>query len=546
MTRRDFVTQTSAAYAGLSAWGLLPAAPAPAFALPPNGIRDEKTGGAPEQRRVLILGAGLAGMTTAYELGKLGYDCTVLEARSRSGGRVWTIRGGTTETETGEAPAQTSGFADGLYFNGGAARIPHHHQLTMHYCRELGVPLEMFNGNNEAAYLYNGQSGSGGSGPLANRRMRIREYHNDMRGYTTELLAKALDQGALDQQLTKEDIEKLVDFLKNEGDLNTAHLYKGTNRRGYKSELGNALLGNTLSHDASPGAGATPGELTDPYGLTDLLRSGFMQPVFYNVGDYVYEQQTTLMQPIGGMDALPKALEKKLTGKILFNAPVTELRKTETGVRVVFEQEGKPVEMTTEFCVCTLPLPILKKLTSDLSSVVKRAADFVPYIKTGKIGLQFGRRFWEEDDHIYGGISRTNLDINQIWYPSFGFQGKKGVLIGYYNFYGRAEAVGAMTVAEREKLALTQGANIHPQYPSEFENSFSLAWQRIPYSEGGWATYDDATRRKYYPALLEPDGNIYLAGEHTTYLTAWMAGAFTSARRTVEAIHARVGQYTKN
>ena len=536
MTRRDFVSRTSAAYAGLSAWGLLPAAPAPAFTLPPNGIRDGKTGGTPERRRVIILGAGLAGMTTAYELGKLDYDCTVLEARSRSGGRVWTIRGGTTETEIG-GPAQTSVFASGQYFNGGAARIPHHHQLTMHYCRELGVPLEMFNGNNEAAYLYNGQaSNSGGSGPLANRRMRIREYHNDMRGYTTELLTKALDQGALDQQLTKEDVEKLIDFLKNEGDLNTAHLYKGTNRRGYKSG----------PYDGSPGAGATPGELTDPYGLTDLLRSGFMQPVFYNVGDYVYEQQTTLMQPVGGMDALPKALEKKLTGKILFNAPVTELRKTDTGVRVVFEQEGKPVEMTAEFCVCTLPLPILKQLTSDLSGGVRRAADFVPYIKTGKIGLQFGRRFWEEDDHIYGGISRTNLDINQIWYPSFGFQGKKGVLIGYYNFYGRAEAVGAMTVAEREKLALTQGVNIHPQYPSEFENSFSLAWHRIPYSEGGWATYDDATRRKYYPALLEPDGNIYLAGEHTTYLTAWMAGAFTSARRTVEAIHARVGQYTKN
>ena len=57
-----------------------------------------------------------------------------------------------------------------------------------------------------------------------------------MRGYTAELLAKALDQSALDQQLTKEDVEKLVDFLKNEGDLNTAHLYKGTNRRGYKDK----------------------------------------------------------------------------------------------------------------------------------------------------------------------------------------------------------------------------------------------------------------------------------------------------------------------
>ncbi len=515
MTRREFINQTSAATAGLTAWGLLPSAPVAGFTLP-AGVT------AAAGRKVVILGAGLAGMTTAYELGKLGYDCTVLEARSRAGGRVWTIRGGTTEQEIGGA-VQTCQFAQGLYVNGGAARIPHHHQLTLHYCQELGVPLELFNGNNEAAYLFNDKA----QGPLASRRMRIKEYHNDMRGYTTELLAKALDQHTLDQELTKEDVERLIDFLKNEGDLNTAHLYKGTNRRGYKPH-------------AEPGAGPNPGTSTDPYGLTDLLRSGFMQPVFYNVGDYVYEQQTTLMQPVGGMDAIPRALEKKLAGKIRFNAPVQQLRKTETGVTVVYLAAGRPTELVADFCVCTLPLPVLRNLDTNLSGPVKRAADFVPYIKTGKIGLQFNRRFWEEDDGIYGGISRTNLDINQIWYPSFGFQSKKGVLIGYYNFYSRAEAVGALSLPERQKLALAQGRNIHPQYDTAFDNSFSLAWHRIPYSEGGWATYDEATRRKYYPALLEPDGPVYFAGEHTTYLTAWMAGAFTSARRTVEAIHQRV------
>ena len=528
MTRRDFINSTSASYASLLAWGMLQPAPASALSLPGNGRQNDGKG-----RKVIILGAGLAGMTTAYELGKLGYDCTVLEARSRSGGRVWTIRGGTKETELGGGTNQTCQFGDGLYFNGGAARIPHHHQLTLQYCRELDVPLQIFNGNNEAAYLYNDRpTENTGTDALANKRLRIKEYHNDMRGYTAELLAKALDQSALDRQLTKEDVERLVDFLKNEGDLNTAHLYKGTNRRGYKTK-------------SEPGAGTKPGDMTDPFGLTDLLRSGFMQPVFYNVGDYMYEQQTTLLQPVGGMDAIPKALEKKLAGKIVFNAPVSELRKTENGVRVVYQSAGKPVEISGEFCVCTLPLPMLKNLESDLSGTIKRAADFVPYIKTGKIGLQFKRRFWEEDDWIYGGISRTNMDINQIWYPSYGFQGKKGVLIGYYNFYSRAEAVGAMPVAERERLALTQGVKIHPQYPVEFENSFSLAWHRVPYSGGGWATYDDSTRKKYYPSLMEPDGNIYFAGEHTTYLTAWMAGAFTSAHRTVEAIHARVGEYTK-
>ena len=243
MTRRDFINATSASYASLLAWGLLQPAPANALDLPANGKLTDGKG-----RKVVVLGAGLAGLATAYQLGKLGYDCTVLEARSRAGGRVWTVRGGTKETELGGTP-QTCSFENGLYFNGGAARIPHHHQLTLHYCRELGIPLEIFNGNNEAAYLFN----DGGTGPMANRRIRIKEYHNDMRGYTAELLAKSLDQHALDQELTKEDVEKLIDFLKNEGDLNTAHLYKGTNRRGYKTK-------------GEPGAGPTPGDMADPFG----------------------------------------------------------------------------------------------------------------------------------------------------------------------------------------------------------------------------------------------------------------------------------------
>src|SRR5213592_4471442 len=106
MTRRNFIESTGASYATLLAWGLLKSAPAEAFDLPSNGLKDGKA------RKVVILGAGLAGMTTAYELGKLGYDCTVLEARNRSGGRVWTVRGGTKETESGGGTAQSCQFGE--------------------------------------------------------------------------------------------------------------------------------------------------------------------------------------------------------------------------------------------------------------------------------------------------------------------------------------------------------------------------------------------------------------------------------------------------
>ena len=150
---------------------------------------------------MLILGAGLAGLTTAYELGKVGYDCRVLEARARPGGRVLTVRRGTVSEEDG--PSQTARFDDGLYFNAGPMRISHHHHTTLAYCRELQVPVEVFVADSDSAYLYQTRSST-----LAERRIRLREARADFDGYISELLSKALSQEQLDEQLTSDDREK--------------------------------------------------------------------------------------------------------------------------------------------------------------------------------------------------------------------------------------------------------------------------------------------------------------------------------------------------
>lgn len=104
-------------------------------------------------KHIIVLGAGLAGMATAYELTKLGYQCTILEARSRSGGRCWSVRKDATNTETGNI-TQTANFDEGLYYNAGPSRIPHHHALSLHYCKELKVPLQVYNNVNQAAYYF--------------------------------------------------------------------------------------------------------------------------------------------------------------------------------------------------------------------------------------------------------------------------------------------------------------------------------------------------------------------------------------------------------
>ncbi len=497
------------------ALGMLKPAPAHAFTLEGNG----------NGKKVIILGGGLAGMSTAYELGKLGYNCVILEARNRAGGRCWSISKGTTATET-DQPVQTAQFDGGLYFNAGPSRIPHHHELTMHYCRELGVPIQVYNNVNEASYYF-----AEGKGPLSNKKIPVREIHSDMRGYITELLEKAIDTHGVDLNLTKEDGEKVIEYLRAEGGLDIDKLYKASDRRGFIE---------------NPGAGNKPGKIAEPHKLADIIHSGLLEPDFYNVSEYVHELQMTMFQAVGGMDNIAKALEQKIPGIIQFGAEVTAINNTENGVSINYKTSKGEQQVTGDFCACTIPLSVLSNINHNFSSDVSRAVDYVPYISTSKIGLQFNRRFWEEDEHIFGGITHTNNELTQIFYPSNDYLGKKGTLIGYYNFNDKSDKVSAMNYAQRQQLALSKGSLIHPQYDKEFQSAFSVSWSKTPYSMGGWALYSAENRRILYNALITPEKNVYFTGEHMTYLNAWMAGAFESARKTVTDLHARVtGQRLK-
>lgn len=475
--------------------------------------------------RVIVLGAGMAGMTAAYELQKLGYETPILEARSFAGGRNQSARNGFSLTELGGV-TQRCRFDEGQYINHGPWRIPFHHRSVLHYTKEFGVPLEiMVNENDNGYVLYDDIEG-----PLSGQRVRLMEVKADMRGYTAELLAKAANQDRLDAGLTQEDQERLIDYLVREGALSSEDLvYDGTSRRGYADD---------------PGAGLNPGEPSNPYEFAALLRSG-MGNEFGSQNSFT--QQTTMLEPVGGMDQIAQAFEFEVGRHITYNAEVREIRQTSDGVRVVWEdtQTGETTEVEGDYCICTIPLSVLGNIPSDFESGFQDAIGNVAYTPTGKIGLQFARRFWEEDDHIYGGHSMTNF-FGNISYPSYDYQGEKGVILGYYNFGSTAVEVSNMSPSERTRYALENGARIHPgAYMEEFEEAFSVAWHRVPYSLGGWASWNSDTRANAYPLLNEPDGRVYLAGEHLSYLTGWQAGAVESAWIQIEKLHQRARQEAK-
>ena len=523
LSRRAFLARVGATggatamYGAMEALGMV-ASPATAEALdyvPPRAgdLASSQAG----RTTVAILGAGTAGLTVAYELAKAGYDCRVLESRDRPGGRALTIRRGDRHTDT-DGVTQVSQYDKGQFFNAGPSRIPSHH-ITLDYCRELGVAIEPFINANAQGLYFHENTPTVDHGPLASTAVTHRQAKADWFGYISELLAKAVDQGALDEVLSASDAERVVAFAQSLGGL-TGGRYVGNNRRGYLEP---------------PGAGEQPGVVDGPPPpLSTVLQSRFGDRFAFELG---FDQAMMMWHPVGGMDRISAALADRVgPDRIAYNARVAEIRNTSGGVRIVYHPaSGPPRTLDADFCVATIPPMVLRNIPSNLSAETQAALAVPVGANTGRMGIQFRRRFWEEDLKIFGGVTHTNLDVSGIYYPSYDYFGRKGVVVGYYS-----GAYTDLSVQDRITRAIEQGVKIHgPAYRDEFENAFSVAWPKNPHSLGAWVNWPGG-RGAAYRHLLQPDQNVYFAGDHLSYYTAWQNGAFLSARKVVMDLHERV------
>jgi len=480
--------------------------------------------GDPKGASVLILGAGLAGLVAALELHKIGYKVQVLEYNDRAGGRCWSLRGGDRFTELGGFE-QTCGFDRGLYFNPGPWRIPYHHCGILDYCKRLGVSLEPFIQVNYNAYLH-AQNAFGG------KPQRLRHVLSDFHGSVAELLAKAVSQDKLDQPITAEDKELLLAALRQWGALDANYAYKAgmlsSDRRGYERDPGGGLSGE-----------AVPSE---PLALAEILSSR----VWFRLAlGHIYEHQSTIFQPVGGMDMIAKAFTREVGGLIRYNAKVTAIKQDDNHVSVIYVDArtgGSPMTATADWCLCTIPLSVLDQIDLSVGASMTNAINAVPYGASAKIGLQFKRRFWEEDEQIYGGITYTDLPIWQIGYPntSYGSSGK-GVLLGAYVFDSPyAYEFTALSPEDRLRKAIEYGAQIHPQYKTDYENGIAVGWHRVPWVLGCFGRWTEEARKQHYENLCAIDGRIALAGEHVSNIPAWQEGAVLSSLDAISRLHRQV------
>jgi monoamine oxidase len=497
-----------AVYHAMSALGLL--ASVPAYAGPPALAPGSGRG-----RRVVILGAGIAGLVSALELRKAGYELHVLEARERPGGRVFTVRRGSVVDELDSRQRADWDDDPDLFLDAGAARLPQHHQGILSYARELGVKLEVLSNENRNAWLQAREAFGG-------RPQRNSRVHADSRGLVAELAAKALDRAQLGRPVTLEDMEKLRTFLKDFGALDPDLVYRGSPRAGY-SEL--------------PGGGDHPGKNSAPLDLEQLMNAGFWSQLA-SIAEAPL-QAATMMRPVGGMSKIPEAMARSLGRLITYHAEVTRLRRTTRGARVEWRntRSNERYAIEADDVLVTIQPGLLGRLDQDFSPRVRQALAAPESSPFAKVGFQAKRRFWELDEQIYGGISWTNHSITQIWYPSQGIHAQKGLLVGAYVFRDGEEWAKLLPQA-RIELALEGGELLHPGYRKHVEHGISISWRKARYSSGATTHWSDEARKEHYPVLLEPDGPYFFAGEYLSYINGWQEGALRSAHHTLEQLAA--------
>jgi monoamine oxidase len=474
---------------------------------------------------VLVLGAGLSGMTAAYELRKAGYKVQMLEYNDRPGGRNWSLYGGDSYTEMGGV-TQHIEFDKGLYFNPGPWRIPYHHRGLLYYCKQLNVPLDSFVMVNYNAYVHSTKAFNG-------KPQRYRQIAADFDGYIGELLAKATSQDKLDRAITKDEKDGLLQVLRFWGALDKNYEYK-------KSEAASAMRG----YDVEPGGGLSPLPVdSDPLPMKELFGSGMW---FSAIAGKIYEFQTPLFQATGGMGMIGKAFGRSLGNMIKYNCKVIDIKQDAKGVTATYVDSKKGGAAQTahaDWCVCTIPASVLGQIPMQVGAPMRNAINSLSYDSAFKVGLEFKRRFWEEDDDIYGGITYTDQPIANISYPSNDYHRQGGgVLLGGYIF-GDSPATfkfSALSAQDQIKAALEQGAKIHPQYAKEFKSGVGVAWHRVPWTLGCSGSWSDENRAKNYNNMCAIDGRIVLAGEHCSRLPAWQEGAVLSALDAIGRLHKKV------
>jgi monoamine oxidase len=440
---------------------------------------------APGPNRAIVVGAGLAGLTAAYELRRAGFGVTVLEARDRIGGRVYTVR---------------DPFRAGQHAEAGGEYVDVVHRHVRAFCRQFGLPLQNatrgFAGLDDVVYV-------GGRRERLGRFKTRRSTRDESRFYRLIYeLSRGLDPAdpvGTKPRLDSRSVRWAIDQID-------------------PSERGRFLLEGYVRDDYA----AQPEELS-------LLTYATGEKVYESVPDRDIEK----FRIRGGSSRLPHAFATRLGGDVRLSTPVDAISQSDAGVEV--RAGGHAYE--AEFCVLAAPLPALQNVdlsAARLSTALRGGIAKLEYGRATKTLLQYRSRFWRQEG--FSGDVYSDLPLGATWEATNGQAGRPGILIGY--------AAGANsrrfepeTSAKRARATRAWIGDVFPGSGRQAIEYASVSWPVEPYSGGAWMAPRPGQVVPYWDALREPAGRIHLAGEHTDDLyPGYMEGAVRSGLRAARKV----------
>jgi monoamine oxidase len=437
---------------------------------------------APAQR-ILILGGGLAGLCSAYELQQQGHDVTVLEAQLRPGGRVRTLR---------------ENLAPGLYVEAGAEAIPGAHEITQHYAKTLGltlVPHEVPGAR--SLYHLQGRRIIPDAQTVWPFDLTAEERELGMAGLSRKYIAAAVTE-AQSADWTRDPASAM---------------------KPWDAQTPGAWL---RSKGASRGAAQL---LTLGFGLEFGSAASYLLHAVNSRG----AGARTHVE--GGNDRLPAAFAAKIT-TLRYGAPVRNVRQDDRAVHVTLAT-GQTLD--ADRAICALPCPAIGAIFADarLSPAKQTAIREQSYSRTVKVFLQSRTRFWLADR--FSGNATTDLAIERLTPDPGDNPAGRGALTAY-PIGPYAATLEQMSETARVAAAYEQARQIFPDLAAQYEGGISQAWGADPWQRGAFALHTPG-QIGYLAILARPEGRIHFAGEHTSAWTGWMQGALDSARRVVREIN---------
>ncbi|MEQ1764580.1 MAG: FAD-dependent oxidoreductase [Pyrinomonadaceae bacterium] len=431
------------------------------------------------QKRCVVIGAGLSGLAAAYKLKNAGWQVTVLEARDRIGGRVFSHKD------------QQSGLVCEL----GAEWVGESHERIKALCKDFGIPLQKH--QFEDFLLRDGRVYRPGTWGFSGQAKQA--FDKMIAGYEKLTVAQ---KTRLDRSDWWNHLEK-IGFSAD--DLRLRDLMDSTD------------FGESIRHVSAFAA------------LAEYAESSPKNEMDYKM--------------TGGNSRLVEEFRKRLRyDEVITNTLVDSITQNARGIVVDAHSIAEvnppvvrmpPMRLAADAVICTAPIQSLLKIKFDppLPAIHRNAAEQLVYSRISKNSVVYSDRFWKEEN-----FSMVSDTTSHFYFHSTQSQpGKEGILTAYA-VGEKAEVLSSQSDERRMRIVANDISALDDDAPKKARRIISYAWQRDPFTDGAYALYKPGQWFGIRPILQRPHGKVLFAGEHIADWQGFMEGAIETGEAAAEAL----------